>query len=468
MALRRLLIGVAIATGLFLAGNARVAEASHDDYLVQNSDWNPNGSTNPNLWGVQLAWVINGQPLSVCSDWGTSYSDIPAGVRQAIADWEAVLPGTQFSQDCGAYSDKLWFKRLSLHPSSEWPCANSGAWACAPEDFSYDTIWEAYYPTNAYVWIDDVTFAFQPDNGWRYIAATEIGHHFGLDDNYIESPYSCNLSGSPSVMNAGMRTGQTITGPCSNGSVSPTSRDTSLVQSFFNVAAPSQFKTLPLSSGVLEVDFNDPNWAESGYHFYAYRYTGSYWAYTGDNWVRTLSVGSEGDWNNTDFYRGSEPEGYYILCSAVMTGVYGESGWACAPSVNMADHDPAADWVINVGPAAVNLSDTNPRIMWTLGEISNQGDHGENVAFSFNLAPPAPTGCSRTTQLILPGTETYFLFPGEARVVVYRTFYECHAPAAPPYFNQTATLTVSHPGGGEPLGALGNNSAAQSKFVIIQ
>jgi hypothetical protein len=134
----------------------------------------------------------------------------------------------------------------------------------------------------------------------------------------------------------------------------------------------------------------------------------------------------------------------------------------------MADHDLAADWVLLVGPAAVNLSATNPRTMWTVGEISNQGDHGENVAFSFNLAPPAPTGCSRTTQLILPGTQTSFLLPGEARDVVYRTFYECHAPAAPPYFNQTATLTVSHPGGGEPLDALGNNSFTTSKFVIIE
>jgi hypothetical protein len=44
MALRRLFVGIAIATGLFLAGNVRVAEGSHYDYLVSNPTYNPNGT----------------------------------------------------------------------------------------------------------------------------------------------------------------------------------------------------------------------------------------------------------------------------------------------------------------------------------------------------------------------------------------------------------------------------------------
>lgn len=160
MALRLvLLISFAMAMAVFIVGSVRIAEASHKDYMVLNPDRNPNGTSNPKLWGVQRAWVISGQPLSVCSDWGSSFTSIPLGIRQAVSDWEAVLPGSQFSQDCSAYSEKLWFKLRSVSPSG-WPLICDGYWACVLESFSPDSYRGADYFTNPTIWIDDTNFSY--------------------------------------------------------------------------------------------------------------------------------------------------------------------------------------------------------------------------------------------------------------------------------------------------------------------
>lgn len=467
MPVRNLFMAIALTLGMMTILDTPKAGASHTNYLVEDADNNPNGTNSPHLLGVERSWILDGQPLSICSDFGADYASIPSGVRQAISDWEAVLPQSQFSQDCNAYNGKLSIKRRSLHAVNEWPCAPD-AWGCAPQALTYDPGRGASYPTRAEVWLDELTWSYTND-GWRYMGVHEIGHHFGLDEAYIEPGYVCN-SAITSVMNMGVRTTTTITGPCQYGSLTPTQRDIDLVQAFYYADSPNQFNLTLFSPDTVIIDFFDREWAESGYHFYAYRQTGGGWGAPVESFIATTDVGSKDHWVSALYWKGAgQPTGIYRFCVSGMTGIYGETGWQCTSSIHIVDHDPSCcSYIINVGPAAINLSAAEPRIGWSIAEVVNQGDHGDYIDLSLSEEPPLAAGCLRQIQLILPGSETTYFLAGEARLIVYRTLYECHSPAVPSFPAQTFTMTASHSGGGEPITNQGNNSHSVNKTLIIQ
>jgi hypothetical protein len=478
LALRGSLAATIVALAILYAGaSERPAEGSHRAYVVENSTHNPNGSANPNLWGVHRAWVIDGQPLRICSDWGQSYSSIPAGIRQAVEDWEEVLPGTQLGQTCPGSGGELWIKRRSA--SSGFPINICGGFvACVPFEYAYDPLREANYPTaSAVIWFDDQNFSFTAD-GWRATAAHELGHIFGLDEYYMgdqedDGPedVECNPNGPNSVMNALSASGNLITGPCPNGSVSPTQRDIDLVEDFYsgNLPGSGDFQVTLLSPSRLSVRFVDREWAEAGYQLFAYRWTGSYWANTGETWVRTVNVGKKDFWNETTYYQGaSQPDGEYKVCMSAMTEIYWLSGWQCSPSAFMGDRDVRATADVILGPAAVILSNTQWRTAWLVTEVTNEGDYIENVWTDMVLVPTQPpSGCSRTFELILP-REQFYIFPGETRFMVYRVRYRCHSPATQQVLGQYFTFTIGLIDGQEPQDALLDNTDALSNLVVIE
>lgn len=172
-------------------------------------------------------------------------------------------------------------------------------------------------------------------------------------------------------------------------------------------------------------------------------------------------------------------------------------GDACDP---VPFHDVGVKYVILVGPAAVNLSDSNGRYMWVIAEIGNFSTHTELVHINLSISPAVPAGCTRTASLILPGQVQFTLLgsptSGEQKILVWRVRYECHSPAAIQTINQTVTVGVTHcdpsttglaapeptavtvaaPGGicqpnAVPAGAdgnLANNTKTATKQVIIQ
>lgn len=449
--------------------SSKSVEASHTDYVVEDPSNNPNGTSNPWLFGVQRAWVVNGQPVSICSGWGSSYSSIPMGIQQAIFDWEGVLSSTQLDQNCSAQSQKLWIRPRSA--SASWPC-ESGAWGCAFQSLSYDASRRAYFPTLGEIYVDDINFSYT-DAGWQYMGAHELGHIFGLDETYVEAGINstCNLTGPPSVMNLGTRTASyVVTGACSNGSLSPTQRDIDMVFAFYYGEAPDQFNLTLVTPDTVTVDFFDREWAESGYRFYVYRQqSGGGWGSAVDNFVTTNFVGSKDHWISVSYIKpGSLQNGVYRFCVSATTGIYGATGYQCSSEIHFADHDPAATNLILVGPASINLSAADPRAQWALGEIENQGDHGEYFDLSLTIESDFPAGCFLQSVLILPGSETAYFLAGEHRLAVYRVYYECHAPAAPGFPVETVTLVVSHDGGGEPVISQGNNTKFVNKTLIIQ
>ena len=124
-------------------------------------------------------------------------------------------------------------------------------------------------------------------------------------------------------------------------------------------------------------------------------------------------------------------------------------GDACDPG---GDHDPDVKSLIVLGPAAVNLSDTNGRYMWVIAEIGNFSGHVDTVGIAQVLTPDpialAALGCNVDPQQILPGQAVFNLAVDEQKFVVFRTRFECHT-ATLGVVNMGVTLAISHVVGGE-------------------
>ena len=106
-------------------------------------------------------------------------------------------------------------------------------------------------------------------------------------------------------------------------------------------------------------------------------------------------------------------------------------------------HDPDVKGITVIGPAAINLSDTNGRYMWVLSEIGNFSDHVEEVSLALSITPAVPTDCTRDEQQILPGQSQFLIDEDEQKFVVWRVRYECHT-ATPQTLDQTITVSIDH------------------------
>jgi hypothetical protein len=89
-------------------------------------------------------------------------------------------------------------------------------------------------------------------------------------------------------------------------------------------------------------------------------------------------------------------------------------------------NDVGEKYITVLGPGAVNLSDTNGRYMWILGEMGNFSEKPERVTISVTIDPDTIAGCTIDVDLILPGQDTFILLAGEQKFQVYRVRFECH------------------------------------------
>ena len=101
----------------------------------------------------------------------------------------------------------------------------------------------------------------------------------------------------------------------------------------------------------------------------------------------------------------------------------------------MCDSNPARDVGIVcdvlLGPAAVNLSDTNGRYGWLICEATNYDPHDQIVTLDVQISNP-PADCSQADILILPGQATFVLTGNETKFIVERIRIECHAVGQTP------------------------------------
>ena len=96
-----------------------------------------------------------------------------------------------------------------------------------------------------------------------------------------------------------------------------------------------------------------------------------------------------------------------------------------------------------LGPAAVNLSDTNGRYGWIVCEAWNNSAEDARVTLSVTISSP-PADCTQEDVLVLPGLSTFILFGGEHKFLVERVRIECHAPATSGVYQLTITKCLEN------------------------
>jgi hypothetical protein len=119
-------------------------------------------------------------------------------------------------------------------------------------------------------------------------------------------------------------------------------------------------------------------------------------------------------------------------------------GDACDDTPN---HDDGVKYCLKFGPAPVNLSDNGGAYMWVLCEIGNFSGHDDSVIITDPAALltwTPPTGCTASTSLLIPGRVDFVLLEDEQKFVLYRTKFECHAPATEQVIPISITVSIDH------------------------
>jgi hypothetical protein len=166
---------------------------------------------------------------------------------------------------------------------------------------------------------------------------------------------------------------------------------------------------------------------------------------------------------------------YQICVTAAASAVHETGTVNLCQQYSLQANVLVAKYCIDVGPAAVNLSDTNGRYMWVICEIGNVTSEPEPVTITSAatlVSGALPAGCTSTTGLILPGQTSFTLGAHEQKDIVYRVRYECHAPATGTVINQTVAFTVTHVNDAGTAAdvetILSDNTQTTTRQVIIQ
>ena len=181
--LRPALIGIVV--GVLAVIAVSPAHSHHLQYAIEDDrpGWNPDGVT---LVGINQPWIIDGQPYDLCYEWGPNLGPVLA----AIADWETVLPQTEFTPGCGE-ANPLYIRSFSVVGVP--PECTAGSAGCAWWEKHEDTERGGRYTgAGTFVWVndDDEAYTFT-DEGLRATVAHELGHVFGLHEAYLhDADYS--------------------------------------------------------------------------------------------------------------------------------------------------------------------------------------------------------------------------------------------------------------------------------------
>jgi hypothetical protein len=146
-------------------------------------------------------------------------------------------------------------------------------------------------------------------------------------------------------------------------------------------------------------------------------------------------------------------------------------GDACDSTPN---HDDGVKYCLKFGPAPINLSDNGGSYMWVLCEIGNFSGHDDAVIITdpanlLTWTPPA--GCTATTSLLIPGRTDFVLLADEQKFVLYRTRFECHAPATEQVLSISVTVSIDHqlhtPGPDGDDSNAANDSVTLTQNIIV-
>lgn len=228
------LVTAGSALGVLWVISAPPAEAN--DHLHLADYYNTGGyGLSGSYTAVMKTWAIESTTTRYCVGPNTQRPSIYA----AIADWESkfAFPFNEFTDACGAS------QRMDVLDNAGWhPCGPPPIAACMVVPVGkwyYDSVRLGYYMDYARIWVNVQNFTWSP-NGMRALIAHELGHVYGLDEQYVHdtqrSPGSiaCNYA-VQSIMNSNL-----VTGGCT-GLVGPTAFDSANAENFY-VMGPTGFQ----------------------------------------------------------------------------------------------------------------------------------------------------------------------------------------------------------------------------------
>ncbi len=321
---------VGIAVGVLAVIAVSPAHGDHLEYAIDDPGWNPDGVT---LVGINSPWIIDGEPYSLCP----ALSPIPGVALAAIADWETVLPQTEFTPGCtGSNLLLIQWASVSGVPDE----CNPIAAACAHwEKHSDAERGGKYTGTESFIWLNDVGYRFT-DAGLRYLVAHELGHVFGLHEAYLYDTgppegYECNdpvdsiMDMAEIVVESSTRW---VVDGCDGALLWP--RDVSLVDDLYALSPAAEVASTGLGSD-MRVEFRDDNWAESGYNVVVDWWDGSNWV-PQDSWLHTANVAGVGHYIQVLYEKpAGRPAGLYRMCGDTFSQEHGSQHPFCAPGRNL-------------------------------------------------------------------------------------------------------------------------------------
>lgn len=337
-------IALAAAFLAIAISSARGVQADHQAYLVDDPGYSYGGR----LPGIERPWIVDGQPFYVCSDWTAQ----PMAVSNAIADWEAVLPGAQFIDSCAG--TPRYIIRIRSVSGNPW-CP--GAVGCAmippegvnlPPDidpYTWDEQRGAYYMTDPMVYINDDRFQPLDGPGLQYAVAHEMGHTMGLHDAYLghQTPDfgddSCNGAIS-SIMDYPTFSGSTVMEGCDGHR--PTAMDITNVVELYDNSALTTVPLVDAKGADIIATIIDQNVAESNIAVLVEWFNGIGYSFYDSRALRH----DVGRWGQllTFTYRlpSNAPEGFWAICAWAYSELYTGPD-TCSSAVYVIPNEPLRD-----------------------------------------------------------------------------------------------------------------------------
>lgn len=221
-------------------------------------------------------WVFRWWVLSTTSLWWWADSSLHSDVNTIKNNWTAAVPELTWFEVTSETSADVTFK------SGTCP---GGAPACnSTTSYFYDSDRDASYWQKSTIYIDnnhDWTAA-----GKRGALAHEVGHLYGLHEQYLDSSGGgCNNSDT-TIMDGGTLDGSGKIIHC-DGLEGPAAIDDKRVTAYWSQGEMSNF-TASASGGIGTYTWTDDAWAD-------YRHQPKWFYYDGSQWIEYHSVNRTGD-----------------------------------------------------------------------------------------------------------------------------------------------------------------------------
>ncbi len=270
MAIRALRTGVlvgVVATAVMLVASSSRTHADHITHLAHAYDLGLYGLDGRST-AAMTKWALDSQQANFCID-GNFPSNAFTQFRAAVADWNAAFSvpgGAPLVENCAW---QVGFRPGNWPGYPPYPCP--GRYACTVPEWSAQR--GGYYVAAAHIWLD--TTLGWTSAGYRAAAAHELGHVFGLDDQYIHDQPGCNANNpnTVSVLDA-----FTNAAHC-DGTVSPTGPNTDATtdlgraKDWYTIRPASNPRLILLTGRTIWWDWDDLNYTEANYQEKIQRYS---------------------------------------------------------------------------------------------------------------------------------------------------------------------------------------------------